>query len=101
MWTMDAREIICRKCFGPKEPGGSLCHPCAERARKDMHELYAERKAASACPKCGKLPYDRPGGGYCIRCHERQAERKTVWKIGRAAREARRRVGGRPRISDL
>ena len=49
-----SEEGLCTRCgVPPPIEGGAVCEPCREVRRADDRELYAARRAAGLCGRCG------------------------------------------------
>ena len=76
---------LCARC-GRRPPveGGATCGPCREARQAGERELYAARRAAGLCTRCGGPTTDRTAT--CAPCAALEAERGRPERRNAAAR---------------
>ncbi len=58
---------LCIRCGArPPVEGGTTCSPCREKRQQAERQLYAERRAAGCCTRCGGPVHE--GLSRCARC---------------------------------
>lgn len=84
---------LCVRCgHSPHVPDGASCEPCLEKRRAAEQAIYAARKTAGCCLRCGAITFEgAPSCGPCTvveaRCRprknsaarQRYAERRKRW----------------------
>ena len=84
---------LCTSCGDtPPAGGGAVCEPCREVRRADERELYAARRAAGLCGRCGGPVF--AGASLCGSCAAlgdgRDRKRRNAARRGRYAKRRAR-----------
>ena len=83
-----SEEGLCTRC-GDRPPagGGAVCEPCREARRTAERELYAARRAAGLCGRCGEPTFKSASlcGPCAALCDGRDREKKNAARRGRYA----------------
>ena len=91
---MDAARRVCARVAETRPPveGGAVCEPCREARRADERELYAARRAAGLCGRCGGPASRalRSAVPCAALCDGRDREKKNAARRGRYAKRRAR-----------
>ena len=84
---------LCTGCGKvPPVEGGAVCEACREARRTEERELYARRRAAGRCGRCGAEVIDK--ASTCASCAARDAKRRPRKNAASRARYHGRRARG-------
>lgn len=80
-------QVGCRFCGQPRREGHTACDYHADYHARHSRELSAERARLGVCVSCRAPARVSPRGTperRCVRCAERERNRRRVAKMGRA-----------------